>query len=92
MLKLRYMIDFSQICVKKYDPTSEYLASNDIRNRSNLYARNLYQWCRKQIEYRTGRPFDFIQWNEVRSKYANMSSQGWIDLYNNFRRKYDKQR
>ena len=70
---------------EKYDPTSAYVGiSNDVRNRSNIYARNLYQWYKRQIEYETGRPFDFIQWNEVISKYENMPSQGWIDLYNNF--------
>lgn len=66
----------------KHDSTSAYVgAFNDIRNRSNLYARNLYQWCRKQIEYKTGIPFDYIKWKESIRKYENISAQGWIDLY-----------
>ena len=39
-----------QIMRDKYDPTSAYLVLNNMRSKSNLYARNLYQWCRKQIK------------------------------------------
>lgn len=65
----------------KYDPTSAYLVLNNMRSKSNLYARNLYQWCRKQIEYATGMSFNPVKWKESVRKYENMSAQGWIDLY-----------
>lgn len=66
----------------KYDPTSAYVGiSNDVRNRSNIYARNLYQWCKRQIEYETRRPFDPVKWKESTKRYENMSAQWWIDLY-----------
>lgn len=66
----------------KYNPTSAYVgASNTVRNRSNLYACNLYQWCIKQIEYKTGKPFDPVKWKESTKRYENMSAQWWIDLY-----------
>lgn len=66
----------------RYDPTSAYLGDSDIvRHRSNLYALNLYQLCRKQIEYKTGKPFDPAKWKESVRRYENMSAQGWIDLY-----------
>lgn len=67
----------------RYDPTSAYVGcSNEVRNKSNLYALNLYQWCRKQIEYKTGMPFDFMMWKESIKRYENVSAQGWVDLYN----------
>lgn len=66
----------------KYDPTSAYLVLNNMRSKSNLYARNLYQWCRKQIEYATGMSFNPVKWKESVRRYENMSAQGWIDLYN----------
>ena len=65
----------------RYDPTSAYLASNDMRSRSNLYAYNLYQWCKRQIEYETGMPFDLAKWKESTRRYENMSAQWWIGLY-----------
>lgn len=65
----------------RYDPTSAYLASNDMRGRSNLYAYHLYQWCKRQIEYETGMPFDFAKWKESTIRYENMSAQWWVDLY-----------
>lgn len=65
----------------RYDPTSAYLVSNETRSKSNLYARNLYQWCRKQVEYITGTPFDSIKWKESIRRYENASAQGWVDLY-----------
>lgn len=65
----------------RYDPTSAYLVSNEMRSKSNLYARNLYQWCRKQIEYKTGMSFDFMMWKESIRRYENISAQGWVDLY-----------
>jgi len=65
----------------KYDSTSAYLVLNNIRNKSNLYACNLYQWCRKQIEYATGMSFNPAKWKESVRRYENMSAQGWIDLY-----------
>lgn len=66
----------------KYDPTEAYIGcSNEIRNKSNSYAFSLYQWCRREIEYKTGRPFDRAQWIESIRGYRHLSSQGWIDLY-----------
>lgn len=65
----------------KYDPTSAYLVLNNMRSKSNLYARNLYQWCRKQIKYAAGMSFNPAKWKEPVRKYENMSAQGWIDLY-----------
>lgn len=66
----------------KYDPTSAYLVLNNMRSKSNLYALNLYQWCRKQIEYKTGMPFDPVKWKESTRRHENMSAQWWINLYN----------
>ena len=66
----------------RYDTTSAYInCSNEVRNKSNSYAYRLYQWCRREIEYKTGRPFDRAQWIESIRGYRHLSSQGWIDLY-----------
>lgn len=67
----------------KYDPTEAYIGhSNEIRNKSNSYAFNLYRWCRREIEYKTGRPFDRVQWIDSIRGFKHLSAQGWIDLYN----------
>ena len=65
----------------KYDPTSAYLVDREASNKSNIYAKKLYRWCRNQIEYETGMPFNFVSWNESIKKYIHLSAQGWIDLY-----------
>ena len=67
----------------RYDPTSAYInCSNEVRNKSNFYAFTLYRWCIREIERKTGRPFDFLRWKECVRRYDNMSAQWWIDLYN----------
>ena len=66
----------------RYDPTSAYIGcSNEVRNKSNLYAYRLYRWCRREIEYKTRRPFNFMLWQESVRGYDNMTAQGWINLY-----------
>lgn len=66
----------------RYDPTEAYIGcSNEISKKSNLYAYRLYQWCKKEIEYKTGRTFDRAQWIESIRGYERLTSQGWIDLY-----------
>ena len=66
----------------RYDPTSAWInTSNEVRSKSNAYAKRLYRWCRNNIEYETGRPFDFALWKECIKKYQYLSAQGWIDLY-----------
>lgn len=66
----------------RYDPTEAYIGcSNEVRSKSNAYAYRLYQWCRREIEYKTGRPFDFMLWQESVRGYDNMTAQGWINLY-----------
>lgn len=66
----------------KYDSTEAYIGwSNEVRNKSNAYAKRLYRWCRNNIEYEIGRPFDFDLWNKSINGYINLSAQGWIDLY-----------
>lgn len=66
----------------RYDPTSAYIGcSKEVRCKSNLYAFNLYQWCKRQIEYETGMLFDFAKWKESTRRYENMSAQWWVDLY-----------
>ena len=66
----------------KYDPTSTWIGgSNKTRSKSNAYAKRLYHWCRNNIEYETGRPFDFMQWKQSIRGYESLSAQGWIDLY-----------
>lgn len=69
----------------RYDPTSAYIGgSNEVRSKSNAYAERLYRWCRYNIEYETGKPFDFVLWKECIRKYIHLSAQGWIDLYKQF--------
>ena len=66
----------------KYDSTSAYIGcSEEVRHKSNSYAYNLYLWCRREIEYKTGRPFNSEQWRECISAYRGLSAQSWIDLY-----------
>ena len=66
----------------RYDPTSAYIGcSNEVRSKSNAYAYRLYRWCRREIEYKTGRPFNFMLWKESVRGYERLSAQGWIDLY-----------
>lgn len=68
----------------RYDPTSAYInCSNEVRNKSNFYAFTLYQWCIREIERKTGRPFDRVQWIDSIRGYERLSAQGWIDLYKN---------
>lgn len=68
----------------RYDPTSAYIwGSNEVRNKSNSYAYRLYRWCRREIEYKTGRPFNHAQWIGSIRGYERLSAQGWIDLYKN---------
>ena len=66
----------------RYDPTSAYInCSNEVRNKSNFYAFTLYRWCIREIERKTGRPFDRVQWIDSIKGYERLSAQGWIDLY-----------
>lgn len=66
----------------RYDPTSAYIGcSNEVRSKSNAYAYRLYRWCRREIEYKTGRPFNFMLWKESVRGYDNLTAQGWVDLY-----------
>lgn len=66
----------------KYDTTEAYIGcSNEVRNKSNAYAKRLYRWCRNNIEYETGRPFDHAQWIGSVKGCNHLSAQGWIDLY-----------
>ena len=68
----------------RYDPTSAYInCSNEVRNKSNFYAFTLYRWCIREIERKTGRPFDRVQWIDSIRGYERLSAQGWIDLYKN---------
>lgn len=68
----------------KYDPTSAYInCSREVRSASNAYSISLYLWCRREIEYKTRRPFDAYLWRESIKGY-NLSAQGWIDLYEHF--------
>lgn len=74
----RYLTDARD----RYDPTSAWInGSNEVRNKSNVYAKRLYRWCRNNIEYETGRPFDFMQWKQSIRGYEGLFAQGWIDLY-----------
>lgn len=66
----------------KHDSTEAYIGcSNEVMSKSNAYAKRLYRWCRNNIEYETGRPFDSVLWKESIRGYVNLSAQGWIDLY-----------
>lgn len=66
----------------KYDPTSAYIdCSREIRIASTRYARSLYLWCRRYIEYETHQPFDSKLWKESIRYHQYLSAQGWIDLY-----------
>ena len=66
----------------RHDPTSAYIGcSNEVRSKSNAYAYRLYRWCRREIEYKTGRPFNFMLWKESVRGYDNLTAQGWVDLY-----------
>ena len=74
----RYLTDARD----RYDPTSAWInVSNEVRSESNAYAKRLYRWCRRQIEYETGRPFNFMLWKESVRGYDNLTAQGWVDLY-----------
>lgn len=74
----RYLTDARD----RYDPTSAWInVSNEVRSESNAYAKRLYRWCRRQIEYETRRPFDFMRWKQSIRGYEGLSAQGWIDLY-----------
>ena len=66
----------------RYDPTSAYInCLREVRIASNTYAFSLYLWCKRNIEYETGRPFSPQLWREAIRGYQNLSAQGWIDLY-----------
>ena len=66
----------------RYDPTSAYIGCfNALRSKSNAYAYRLYRWCIREIEYKTGRPFNFMLWKESVRGYDNLTAQGWVDLY-----------
>ena len=66
----------------KYDPTSAYVhVSYDVRSKSIFYAQMLYRWCQREIEYKTGKPFNLRLWMDCTRRYRNLSAQCWIDLY-----------
>lgn len=66
----------------RYDPTSADIdCSHEVRRASNQYAYGLYLWCKRNIEYETGQPFDAYLWKDCVRGYHHLSAQGWIDLY-----------
>lgn len=70
-----------------YDKTEAFV-SKKIRGSSELYSQQLYNCIREYIWRKTKVPFDIERWRkEIRQRY---SAQGWIDLFEHFRKQKDE--
>lgn len=67
---------------------TEAFISEKIRGDCEVYSKNLYKCIREYIWRKTKIPFDIERWRkETRKRY---SAQGWIDLFEHFRKEKDK--
>lgn len=58
------------------------------KSESNWYAQRLYDCVREYAWRKTKVPFDIERWRkEIRKRY---SAQGWIDLFEHFRKEKDE--
>lgn len=70
-----------------YDKTEAFV-SEKIKGSSAVYSQNLYKCIREYIWRKTKTPFDIERWRkEIRKRY---SAQGWIDLFEHFRKEKDE--
>lgn len=70
-----------------YDKTEAFVPEKEMGS-SELYAKELYRCIREYIWRKTKIPFDIERWRkEIRKRY---SAQGWIDTFENFRKKKDE--
>ncbi len=70
-----------------YDKTEAFISEN-IRGICEAYSQNLYDCIREYIWRKTKVPFDIERWRkETRQRY---SAQGWIDLFEHFRKEKDE--
>lgn len=70
-----------------YDKTEAYI-SEKIKGSCEVYSQNLYKCTREYIWKKTKTPFDIERWGkEIRQRY---SAQGWIDLFEHFRKEKDE--
>lgn len=73
-----------------YDKTEAYFGgrSREYKRYSDWYAERLYNQVVEYIRNITNRPFDMRRWKkEIRQKY---SAQGWIDVFEHFRKEKDE--
>lgn len=70
-----------------YDKTEAFISENT-RGSCEAYSQNLYNCIREYIWRKTKVPFDIERWRkEIRQRY---SAQGWIDLFERFRKEKDE--
>lgn len=70
-----------------YDKTEAFV-SEKIRGSCEVYSQNLYKCIREYIWRKTKVSFDIKRWRkEIRQRY---SAQGWIDLFEHFRKEKDE--
>lgn len=70
-----------------YDKTEAYI-SEKIKGSCEVYSQNLYKCIREYIWRKTKIPFNIERWRkEIRKRY---SAQGWIDLFEHFRKEKDE--
>lgn len=70
-----------------YDKTEAFI-SEKIRGSCELYSQNLYNCIREYIWRKTKVPFDIERW--IKTRRQRYSAQGWIDLFEHFRKEKDK--
>lgn len=71
----------------RYDKTEAFI-SEKIRGSCELYSQNLYNCIREYIWRKTKVPFDIERW--IKARRQRYSAQGWIDLFEHFRKEKDE--